>query len=617
MPLISTNKDKCNLSYTCIRVCPAKAIKIEDDFANIIGNRCIGCGNCVSMCAQSAIEYRKSEDIVRQLLSGNDPVIAICDPSISGEFDDILDYRNFVGMIRALGFDYVVEAAFGADLVAYKYKELFNNFHGKYYISTKCPAVVNQIEYFHPDLVENLAPIVPPGIAMAKVMRKKYGKNVKLVSLSPCVASKNDVKVFNGTDGNIHAVLSFIELRKLFTEFGISENSVEYSEFDPPFARLGGLFPISHGLFQAADIDINMLDGGIISTQGRNNFLRSINEFKTQRNLDQHLDLFYCEGCIMGPGTSLGGKKFSRRSQVIAYVRKRLNTFDEEQWKRELEAYNSLDLNREFNSKGMSLPEPTEEEVQAVLSKMGKEKNEDQLGCGSCGYESCREFAIAKCQGLANFEMCSSFTIKNMNTYIKELGTINEKLTETKSALKESERIANEERHLAQEASETVSAMLQKLPSGVVIVNADLKVIESNRSFVDLLGEETRLLNDIIPGLVDADLTKLIPFHKLFFTVIINGEDIINRDVHYGNRLFNISVFTIKKNQIVGGIIRDLYAPEVRKEEVIGRARAVIKENLQTVQQIAFLLGESASKTEKLLSSIIKSHTAGEEEKGK
>jgi len=63
---------------------------------------------------------------------------------------------------------------------------------------------------------------------------------------------------------------------------------------------------------------------------------------------------------------------------------------------------------------------------------------------------------------------------------------------------------------------------------------------------------------------------------------------------------------------VVGGIIRDLYAPEVRKEEVIGRARDVIKENLQTVQQIAFLLGESASKTEKILNSIIKSHTTEE-----
>jgi len=617
MPLIATNKDKCNLSYTCIRVCPAKAIKIEDDHANIIRDRCIGCGNCVTVCAQSAIEYRKSEDLVKQFLSGIDPVVAVCDPSISGEFDDILDYRNFVGMIRALGFDFVVEAAFGADLVAYKYKNLFDNFHGKYYISTKCPALVNHVENFHPDLVENLAPIVPPNVAMAKVVRKKYGVNAKIVSLSPCVASKNDVRAFNGSDGDIHAVLSFVELRKLFEEYKISENSVEFSEFDPPFARLGGLFPISHGLFQAADIDISMLNGGIISTEGRNNFLRSINEFKTQHNLNQHLDLFYCEGCIMGPGASPGGRKFSRRSQVIRYVRKRLKSFDEEQWQREIEEYKDLDLNRGFISRGQSLPVPTEEEVQDVLVEMGKEKVEDQLGCGSCGYESCKEFAIAKCQGLANYEMCSSYTIKNMNTYIKELGTANEKLSKTKTALKESERIANEERQAAQEASETVSAMLQKLPSGVVIVDENLKIIESNKSFVDLLGEETRMLNEIIPGLVDADLTKMITFHKLFSTVILNGEDILNRDVHFGNRLFNVSVFTIKKNKIVGGIVRDLYAPEVRKEEVIGRARAVIKENLQTVQQIAFLLGESASTTEKLLNSIIKSHTPGEDEKNK
>ncbi|PKQ69481.1 [Fe-Fe] hydrogenase large subunit C-terminal domain-containing protein [Labilibaculum manganireducens] len=616
MPLIVTNKNKCNLSYTCIRVCPAKAIKIKDDFANIIKSRCIGCGNCVAVCAQNAIEYRSSEDLVKQLLADTEPVVAICDPSISGEFDDILDFRNFVGMIRALGFDYVVEAAFGADLVAYRYKELFKNFHGKYYISTKCPALVNNIEYFHPGLVDNLAPIVPPGIAMAKVVRKKYGKNVKIVSLSPCVASKDDVKAFNGTDGSVHAVLSFAELRKLFTEYGVSENSVEFSEFDPPFARLGGLFPISHGLFQAADIDISMLNGGIISTEGRNNFLRSINEFKTQHDLYQHLDLFYCEGCIMGPGTSPGGRKFSRRSKVIRYVRKRLKTLDEIKWQKEIDEYSDLDLTRGFKSKGRELPVPTEEEILEVLVEMGKGKIEDQLGCGSCGYESCREFAIAKCQGLANYEMCSSFTIKNMNSYIKELGNTNAQLTKTKAALKESERIANEERIIAQEASETVSAMLQKLPSGVVIVDERLKVIESNKTFVDLLGEETRMLNEIIPGLVDADLTKLISFHKFFSTVILNGEDILNKDVHFGNRLFNVSVFTIKKNKIVGGIIRDLYAPEVRREEVIGRARAVIKENLQTVQQIAFLLGESASKTEKLLSSIIKSHASGEEGKG-
>jgi len=612
MQLITTIKDKCNLSYTCIRVCPAKAIKIEDNHANIIPNRCIGCGNCVSMCAQDAIVYRNEEDYVKELLSRDEKIVAICDPSISGEFDDILDYRNFVGMIRDLGFDYVVEAAFGADLVAYKYKELFNNFHGKYYLSTKCPALVNHVERYFPDLVDNLAPIVNPIIAMAKVVREKYGQDVKIVSLSPCLPSKDDVKFFNKSDGEIQAVLSFIELRKLFKEKGITETRVEFSEFDPPFARIGGLFPVSHGLFQAAEIDNSMLRGNIISTEGRNNFLRSLEEFQRNSELNQHLDLFYCDGCIMGHGTSQGGRKFSRRSQVVRYVRKRLKTFDQEQWQKEIDAYQHIDLSRKFSIKDNRLPVPTEKEVQEVLHKMGKGKIEDQLGCGSCGYETCKKFAEATVQGIAKFEQCSSVTIKNMNAYIKKLGEANDKLTQTKVALKESEAQAIEEHRLAKEATETISAMLQKLPTGVVIVDENLKIIESNNSFVNLLGEETQVLNEIIPGLVDADLTKIIPFHRLFSTVLMNGEDILKKDVPFGSRLFNVSVFTIKKNKIVGGIIRDLYAPEVRTEEVIGRARDVIKENLQTVQQIAFLLGESASKTEKILNSIIKSHTKEE-----
>lgn len=615
MTLIRTNKEKCNLSYTCIRVCPAKAIKIEDNHAIILPNRCIGCGNCVTVCAQSAIEYRSSRELLEELLEGDNRVAAICDPSISGEFDDITDYRNFVGMIRALGFEYVVEAAFGADLVAFKYRQLFDDFHGKYYISTKCPPVVTYVEKYHPDMVENLAPIVNPAIAMSKVVHRLYGEDVKTVLLSPCVAFKNDVKNFNYTDGNIDVVLSFVELREMFKDKGISETSVEFSEFDPPFGRIGGLFPISHGLFQAADIDIGMLNSHVISTEGRNNFIRSINEFETRQDLKQHLDLFYCEGCIMGPGASAGGRKFSRRSQVIRYVRKRLKMFDQEEWQNNIDQYITLDLSRKFHVNDQRLPYPSEKEIQQVLNEMGKGKVEDQLGCGSCGYESCREFAIAKCQGLAKYEMCSSFTIKNMNTYIAQLGSANEKLSRTKTALKNSEKRAKEEQRIAQQASETVSAMLQKLPSGVVIVDENLKVIESNTSFVELLGDEATMLNDIIPGLVDADLKKLIPFHKLFSTVILTGEDILNRDVNYGSRIFNVSVFTIKKNKIVGGIIRDLYAPEVRREEVIGRARAVIRENLETVQQIAFLLGESASKTEKLLNSIIKSHSLGEEKK--
>ncbi len=610
--LVVVDPKKCNLSFTCIRVCPAKAIKIADRHAQVVPSRCIGCGNCVTVCAQNAILFRDDKTKVNELFKLPTPVAAICDPSISGEFTDITDYRKFVGMLRAIGFKYVLDTAFGVDLVAFKYRDLFNDFHGKYYITTNCPPVHSYVEKTHPELVENLAPIVPPYVAMAKVVRHYYGSGTNVVYITSCVAAKDDVHYFKN-DGKINGVLTFIELRELFAANGITENSVEFSEFDPPVGRKGGLFPISRGFLQAVDINQELLSGNIIITEGRNNFLQSISEFKTEIGLKQHLDLFYCEGCIMGPGNSPGGKKFMRRSQVIKYVNKRLKGIDLVTWQEQIEMFHTLDLSRRFKPQDKRLPYPEESEIQRVLHEMGKSKTEDQLGCGACGYPSCREFAVAHCQGLTNYEMCYSYTINKLHTFISKVNSANDKLKKTKEALKESEEKARIGEQAAREAAETTTAMLDKISSGVVIVDENLKVIESNKAFINMLGEDARMIDEMIPGLRGAELISLIPFYRLFSSVLQSGQDLLNRDTPFGNSILNVSVFTIKKQKIVGGIIRDLIAPDVRKEEVINRAREVIKENLENVQQIAFLLGESASKTEKILKSIIDAQKLGSE----
>lgn len=610
--LILVDKDKCNLSFTCVRTCPAKAIRIADNHAQIIAARCIGCGHCVTMCAQHAITVRDELSMVKDLLASGERVAAICDPAISGEFSDITDYRKFVAMIRALGFSLVTEAAFGVDIVARKYQELFDDFHGRYYISTKCPPVIDYIEKENPELVDNLAPIVPPFIAMAKVIHKRYGDDVKVVYLTSCMAAKDDSRRFNRSDGRIDSVLTFIELRQLFNEISVSENTVEYSEFDPPVGRKGGLFPISHGMLQAVDINQDLLGGSILITEGRTNFLQTIRQFATEVDLKQHLDLFYCRGCTMGPGTSPGGKKFVRRSHVIRYVSKRLEGFNEEQWMADLEEFKELDLSRTFKAVDRRLPMPSEDQVQKVLIEMGKGNVDEQLGCGACGYPSCREFAIAHVQGLTNYEMCYSYTNKKLHSYITKVNSANEKLRKTQEALLKSEEKARHEEQASREAAETITAMLDKLQVGVVIVDKDLKIIESNRSFVEQLGEDARMIDEMIPGLKGAELQALVPFYRYFQSVLQSGSDELNRDAQYENSILNVSVFTIKKNEIVGGIVRDLTVPDVRKEEVIHRAQAVIRENLETVQQIAFLLGESASKTEKILNSIIEAQKLGE-----
>ena len=607
MSLVYTIKEKCVLCYACIRACPVRAIKVENDYAKIIDNRCIGCGSCIQVCGPGAIEYRESKEAVKHLLQSEKLSAAIVDPAISGEFQDITDYRLFVGMLKAMGFDYVHEMSFGVDLIAKKYKELLGDFHGKYFMSSNCPVTIRYIEKFAPDLIDNLAPMLTPAKAMAKVVRKIHGRDTKIVYITPCIEAKDDVRQGYG-DVKIDSAITFTELRALFNEYALSEHAVEYTEFDPPLGASGAIFPVFNGMCEAAGLDTSLLSGNVTPVEEKENFLKSIKEFGQSNELKQHFDIYYCHGCMMGPGTSANGNKYMRKTLVSAYVNKRVASLDKEEWEKNISKYGDLDFKRRFKNDDQRLPYPSEDQIQKVLKALGKGDKKEQVACGACGYRSCREFSIAISQGLANFDMCHTFTIQKMNRYINKLNATNEKLSKTQAALKESEQLAKKEHQAAREASDVISSMMQKLRAGVVIVDQNLRIIESNNAFIKMLGSEAELISETIPNLVGADIKTLVPFHKHFSTVIMTGEDMLNRDVYLGKDLFNISVFTIRKNKVVGGIIRDLYAPEVRKDEVIRRAKAVIRENLETVQQIAFLLGESSSKTEKLLTSIIQTH---------
>lgn len=610
MKLIESIKERCTLCYACIRVCPSKAIKIEDQHAKVIPERCIGCGNCVSVCAPNALKYTDSISRVKSLIKSEEKVVAIVDPAIAGEFEDITSRRNFVGMIKAIGFDFVVESAFGADLVAHKYRELLSDFKGKYYIAANCPPVVYFMEKYHPKSIVNLAPIVSPTIAMAKVVHKKYGADAKTVFIGPCTAAKLETERFEG-DGKIDEVITFIELRQMFNDYQITENTVEYSSFDPPLGGKGTLFPIKRGLLQSVGINEDLLTGRLINTNGRANFIEAIKEFENLKSLKKHIDLFYCDGqCAMGPGTSQGGKKFYRRSLVIEYTRKRLSEPEHNEWENNIAEYLSIDLSRKFKKDDQRIPEPSNTQISKVLATLRKDQCDSQMDCGACGYSSCHEFAIAIGQGLAKPDMCISFTLNNKQEYIKTLKITNEKLEKTREALEESEKRAVKEKETVKEISNTTNVMLQKIPSGVVIVDKNMKVIHSNHSFINLLGEDAETINEVIPGLTGADLKTLLPPNiiNLFQYAISSNDGVENRDIKIEQQLLNISIFPIKKDEIAGAVIKDMYLPEVQREEVMHRITDVIDKNLKMVQNIGFLLGEGASETEQMLKSIINSY---------
>lgn len=612
---LQVHPEDCISCYACVRVCPARAIEVKANAAavRIIPERCTACGSCYEICPTEAISYPSDLEQVVGILTREEPVAFLVDPSISAEFPDINDYRSFIGMIKALGVHYVCDVSFGADLVSGEYRRLFEAFKGKYFISSKCPAVFRHVMKYYPALTDNLAPIVTPESAMARVVRKKYGNGVRVISVSPCLASRFD-PADPSAGSQINGYLTFRELRLLFDRFQIKEGQVEYQEFDPPFGRKGSLFPLTAGLMQSAGDAEDLLASNFHSASGRSNMLDAIDEFNQSNEIRKHLDLFYCEGCIMGPGMTQGGRKFMRQTLVKDYTRKRLQMTNEEEWLKHMHTFADTDLSRTFLRDDQTLQSPSDEEIEQVLLTIGKTSGDNvERGCSACGYKSCHDFASAVVLGLAKTDMCQTFGSKNRREYIHSLQTANEKLARTKEALEESEQSAREEKMRVQAFSDTVSAVLQRIPSGVIIAGKDLRIVQANQVMVKLLGEDAADIHQVIPGLAGADLKKLIPPNILqLFHYCINGnEEVLNKDVMLQQKILNLSVFPIQKETTYGAIFRDMASPEVQKEEVVKRVTETIDRNLEMVQKIGFLLGEGAAETEKMLHSIIESFQSG------
>jgi Na+-translocating ferredoxin:NAD+ oxidoreductase RNF subunit RnfB len=616
-PLLKINNDKCIACYACVRACPVKAIRVETEKVKpeIITNRCIGCGSCLASCGPGAIEIRDSREELKHLLKSETAVAALVDPSIAGEFPDITDYRKFVQMLRTLGFERVHEVAFGADLVSRAYRELFENSRGKYYIMSNDPVTVSLVEKYRPTLVPNLAPILPPVGATASVVRRLAGEGVILVYITPLIASKDEIHKLTG-NSRVDLAITFVELRELFREAGIHETDLEYSDFDAPLGYKGSFFPLASGIIQAAGLEEALNVTSVVTIEGEG-ILEATREFEENiGSIKSHFNLFYKE-FLMGRGTSMGGKRLLRRSQLIKYVNKRLKTLDLNGWKREMEEFADLNLSREFRSDDQQLPIPPDEILGKILLDLGQDGSSN-VGCGACGYSSCKDFAIAIAQGLAIPDMCNTYASRNRQDHIRSLKVTNEKLGMAQEALKESERIAQKEKEAAREASEILRRMLHKLPSMVVICDQNLRIIQTNHGFIEMLGEEAQEINEVIPGLAGADLKTLLPFsfYNLFTYVVNNREPITNRDMLYEGKILNVSIFIIEKDKIFGAVIRDMSAPEVQKEEVVKRLTEAIDKNLGLVQQIGFILGEGAAETERMLNSIIESYRQKKEIKG-
>jgi iron only hydrogenase large subunit-like protein/nitrogen-specific signal transduction histidine kinase len=492
--LVYTIKELCRTCYTCVRECPAKAIRIVGGQAEVIDDRCIACGNCTKVCSQGAKVFLNTTDRVSKLLESDPGTAAIVAPSFPAEFSDLADHTILVGMIRALGFRYVTEVSFGADLVADRYRKLVTE-NKSSYISSDCPSIVNYVRFYHPGLVDNLAPVVSPMVAMSRVVREKYGKDTKIIFIGPCIAKKAE-------SFEIDEAITFTELREMLIQKGIEPVNTEKAEFDPPTGGRGSVFPVARGLLQTARISDNAITGNIIAAEGRIDFQEALKEFETGLIKDQHMELLCCEGCIMGPGLSKSGKQYNRRSLVSSYVSSKKDYIDSEEWHKAFNEYSGIDLSIHFRPDDHRIEEIDEMEVNEVLIRMGKRTKKDQLDCGACGYETCVEHAIAIKKGLAEVEMCLPYTIEKLHRSVKDLALTNEKLSSMRQALKQSEKLA----HMGQ-LSAGIAHELNN-PLGVVIMYSNILLEESKpedpvRDDLKLIVDQAARCKKIVGGLLN------------------------------------------------------------------------------------------------------------------
>ena len=501
-PLVTTIKERCRVCYTCVRECPAKAIRITASQAEVIPERCIGCGNCVRVCSQNAKQVVSSIAQVRELLTGAAPVAAVLAPSFPAAFPEI-GHDALVGMVRRLGFAPVVEVAFGADLVSRAYRRLLDENPDRTFISTTCPAIVGFIERYHPTLVEYLAPVVSPMVATARALRHLHGGDLKVVFIGPCVAKKAE-DIEDGHEVAIDEVLTFHELRAMLEEDGISAAAVAASEFDPPHPGLGALFPLSRGMLQSAGIHEDLMAGEVVTADGRTNFQEVIREFESG-DLDINarlLELLCCNGCIMGSGMTTSEPLLRRRARVARYVRGRMAERDESAWQADVSALADLDLSRTFRQNDRRVPVPSSVEITEIMARMGKASPADELNCGACGYDTCRDHAIAIHEGLAESEMCLPYTIDTLAETVRKLNLSKQQLESTQQALMHSERLASMGQLAAGIAHEVNN------PLGVVLLYAHLLLEECEKSSplrkdLDLIVTQADRAKKIVAGLLN------------------------------------------------------------------------------------------------------------------
>lgn len=563
MDLIITNEAKCRDCYRCVRTCPVKAIRIksgekEQVHAQVLEEFCVMDGRCVLACPQNAKKVVSDLDKVKELLNRGVPLAA----SVAPSFAAALPLENpaiFPSVLRHLGFSLVQETALGAELVA---REVRRRGFEKPVIDSSCSVVVNLVEKHYPDLIPWLSPVVSPMIAHGRYI-KKENNNIPVVFIGPCIAKKEEA-TNPAVAGAVDYVLGFDEIWEWIKKSLVNLDTFEPTPFDKPWPDIARLFPVEGGILRTSSLNTDMLDINVVSITGLHNcinFLRHLSSGKIEHP-PKLMELLACSGgCIGGPRTVTNDDILVKRRKIINYYklspgRQKDNVFISPRL-----------LERGYTNKQIKRQIPNEEIIKKILAQTGKYRPEDELNCGACGYNSCRDKAIAVYQGMAEVQMCIPYMRKR--------------------------------------AESMSNLVLNSMPNGVLIVDNNMDILEINPKAEEMFNcRADEVTGKKLDNLIDPRNFQLAFEKKQLLNVLAKYPKygIVTREI----------IFPLEREQIVVGILVDITEEQRHKEtldqmkkQTIERAREVIEKQMKVAQEIAGLLGETTAETKVLLSKLI------------
>ncbi|MCT4618853.1 MAG: 4Fe-4S binding protein [Marinisporobacter sp.] len=562
MSILNFSQANCKNCYKCLRACPVKAIKIRNEQAEIVEDLCIGCGQCLMVCPQNARQIKSDLKEVRKVIKNERKMIASIAPTFAGAFS-MADTGQIVAALKAIGFSIVEETAIGAEIVARLYKNHLESGKYKNLITTSCPSGNYLVEKYFPSLIKYLAPVVSPMIAHGKILKHAYGMDSYVVFIGPCTGKKIESINFQHKD-TIDAVLTFEELKKWLEEENIILKDLVTQPFDRESSKKGCGFPLEGGVLKSF-LNEDKEKHEVIKVDGIDQCIKVFESIESGNIENACIEVNTCRGsCVAGSGMPKSEKDFYKREKKIKeYVKNKKDSLED----KGCENLQHIDFSKKFFDRNIKKKKASEEEITCILRKIGKYEPEDELNCGGCGYNTCREKAQAVYEGMAELNMCLPF--------------------------------------MRSKAERLTNVIFENTPNIIILVDEDLHVKEFNPT-------AERIFNIMAEEIKDKPISVIMD-EKMFKKVKETKEDFIGQKVaypQYGVVLLQ-SILYLEKQDVLLAIMTNTTMEEKHKKELvrvkektIDAAQKVIEKQMRVAQEIASLLGETTAETKMILTRL-------------